>query len=355
MEDGIIGEWGDFITYSPITPFPYKLYSMQIDVGASISELLYVHQAVTIPGLGAFVSSYKPANIDQVEGKIAPPSKQIQFNKNLLIDDGLLVKQLREQYRLSYGEAMRAVDDYAKEVKGKIENREIVTFPKVGRLYKDYEQNYQFLPDETNFNTDSYGLPTLEYYPVVRTSQEKVLAAAAANITAAKNLQQKSWLQRNLLLVSSLSAFVIAGSVYLLLQNPKSEPITEEETISSIPVSPKRYNVSPSENDGATAGVEEVNDRSIADAEADDSDSEAATLKPGTKSAIITIGTFSKPDNVERLIKKIYKAGYEPFTEKVGKNTRVGVQLKYDNTSELNNIVKEISAAFDTKAVIHKK
>ncbi|MFN7115619.1 MAG: hypothetical protein ACK4TA_02410 [Saprospiraceae bacterium] len=324
---------------------------MQIDVGACIAELLYEHQSVTIPGLGAFVSAYKPANIDQVEGKIAPPSKQISFNKNLLIDDGLLVKQLREKFRLSYGEAMRTVDDYAREVKEKIDRREIVTFPKVGRLYKDYEQNYQFLPDETNFNTDSYGLPTLEYFPVVRTVQEKTQAAAASKPYTPVKITQKNWLQRNLLLVSSLGAFVVAGSVYILLQNPKS--VALEEPTPSVPTA--RYNVSPSENEETAADVEEVNARSTPDTEADDSASEAATLKPGTKSAIITIGTFSNPDNVERLIKRIYKAGYEPYTEKVGKNTRVGVQFKYDKSSELTAAVREVSQEFDTKASIYKK
>lgn len=324
---------------------------MQIDVGACIAELLYEHRSVTIPGLGAFVSDYKPANIDQVEGKIAPPSKQINFNKNLLIDDGLLVKQLREKYRLSYGEAMREVDAYSKSVKEMIERREIVTFPQVGRLYKDYEQNYQFLPDGTNFNSDSYGLPTLEYYPVVRTSQEKAQAVAASKIAASIKVQQKSWVQRNLLLVSSLGAFVIAGCVYFLLQNPKNESIVQEETSPSVPAI--NYNVSPLENNGKAADVEEVNDRAVADA--DDSNSEAATLKPGTKAAIITIGTFSKPDNVQRLIKRIYEAGYEPFTEKKGKNTRVGVQLKYDNDAALNKVVNEVSKEFDTKAVIYKK
>jgi len=328
--------------------FPVKQKIMHIDIGACIADLLYEHKSVTIPGLGAFVSAYKPANIDQVEGKLAPPSKQISFNKNLLIDDGLLVKQLREKYRLSYGEAMRTVDDYAGKVKESIERREIVTFPKVGRLYKDYEQNYQFLPDETNFNTDSYGLPVLEYMPVMRTAQEKAQAAAATQQAPVK-IKKKNWLQRNLLLVSSIGVFVIAGSVYVLLQNPISKNELQEEVAPSVPTA--RYNVSPSESD--ETDVAEVNAQG--NDEADDSASESATLKPGTKSAIIMIGTFSKQENVERLIKKIYENGYEPYTEKKGAAMRVGVQMKYERTADLNAAVNSISKEFDAKAAIYKK
>ena len=317
---------------------------MQIDVGASISALLYEHPSVTIPGLGALVGAYKPAAIDPLEGKIVPPSRQISFNRNLLIDDGLLVKHLREKYHLSYGEAMREVDAYAKQVKDSIERREIVTFPQVGRLYKDYEQNYQFLPEETNFNVESYGLPALAYYPVARTTQEKIQAATAKK-EAPVRLQKKNWLQRNLLLVSCIGAFVVAGGVYLLLQHPKETKIVEEE-MPSIPTS--RYNVGPADEETAT-------NADLRNDSADDSDSEGATLKPGTKSAIITIGTFGNKENVDRLIKKIYEAGYEPYTEKLGKNTRVGIQMPYERTAELTKAKETISKEFNTKAAIYKK
>lgn len=323
---------------------------MQIDVGARIADLLYENQSVTIPGVGAFVAAYKPAGIDQIEGKILPPAKQISFNKNLLIDDGLLVKQLREKYRLTYGEAMRAVDDFAKQVKDKIERREIVSFPQVGRLYKDYEQNYQFLPDETNFNTDSYGLPTLEYFPIARTPQEKVQAVAEVKkLATVPRARKKNWLQRNLLLVSAVAALLITTSVYVLIQNPKTN--TQEGALPDVPAA--RVNIPPSEQEGAAA--EEINTRDNEDIESDNADTESATLKPGTKSARIAIGIFSKKENVDRLIKKIYEAGYEPFTEKVGSSTRVGIQMKYDRSEELSRALQNIRKEFNTKATVYKK
>ena len=44
----------------------------------------------------------------------------------------------------------------------------MVNIPGVGRLYKDFESNIQFIPDSTNFNKDSFGLPTIKFYPILR-------------------------------------------------------------------------------------------------------------------------------------------------------------------------------------------
>lgn len=322
---------------------------MQIDVGACIAELLYEQQAVTIPGLGAFVTAYKPANIDQVEGKIMPPSKQISFNRNLLIDDGLLVKCLREKFHLSYGEAMRSVEEFATNVKETIERREIVTFAGLGRLYKDYEQNYQFLPDGVNFNADAYGLPTMDYFPIARNAPEKNHSATTTkSLGVPIGARPQNWVQKNLLLVTTVAVLTVAGGVYLLLYFPKDQP-QEQAVAPSVPTS--RYNVRPAYN-GETA--EETAADGIAN-DSDESDTERATLAPGQKYCIITIGKFGKQENVERLIKKIYEEGFEPYTEKSGKLTRVGVQMKYEKESEVQEALRTIRKKIEPNAAVLKK
>lgn len=325
---------------------------MQIDVGACIADLLHEQQSVTIPGLGAFVTAHKPATIDAVEGKIVPPAKQISFNKNLLIDDGLLVKSLREKFHLSYGEAMRAVDEFAKSVKETIERREIVHFQAVGRLYKDFEQQYQFLPDGTNFNTDAFGLPALEYFPVGRPTAVKASPPPVKKSVVATSATQnaKNWVQQNLLLVSSAGVLVLTVSIYLLVFNQKEPPQEQEAAPPSIT---SRYNVGPSEEEIEAA--ENATNLTPAEEDTDESASESATLSPKQKYAVISIGLFANKENVERLIKKIYEEGYEPYAQKSGKGTRVGVQLKYDRSSELNETLRAIQKKFGTKAVILKR
>ena len=75
---------------------------MQIDIGAYIADLLFQNSAVNIPGLGGFTTRYKTASIDHVQGKIAPPAKEIGFNKNLVLDDGILVNYIKDRHQLTF-------------------------------------------------------------------------------------------------------------------------------------------------------------------------------------------------------------------------------------------------------------
>ncbi len=333
---------------------------MQINVGASIAELLYEHQSVSLPGLGSFITSYKPATIDQVEGKIQPPSKQLNFNRNLLMDDGLLVQHLRKKYNVSYPTAMLAIEQFVSDAKMAIEKREIFTIPGVGRLYKDYEQNFKFLPDDVNFNTDAYGLPTLQFYPVLRsqrgTASKQAVAAAdlqpqPVSIRTTKTGKRVGkWFQRNLAIVSSVAVIAIALVVYFqfFYQSPVESAVPSE-----------RYNVSPS----LTTADEKIEnptgsivgeDDPVAD-DTDETDTEGVTARPDQQYVMIGIGMFSQPGNVERLVKQIYEEGYEPFTEKVGNLTRVGIRRAYDDEQDVQKTLEDIRQKFGVKAQVLKK
>lgn len=351
---------------------------MQIDVGAYIAELLYENDVVNIPGLGGLVAKYKSATIDQVQGKLHPPSKDLGFNSNLVVNDGLLVNYVKEKNQLSYGDALKAVEEYVKSVKETIAKREIVVFPNVGRLYMDYEKNLQFLPDNNNFNTDVYGLPTVQFYPVMRTDK----AEATKNpVTSAKtNIQSKTilstqiskWFQEYLPYIGGVSIILIGLGVYFTFFNESPEM---PNNIQKVPG--KKINVSPTltededelalddladdETDEAaiavvpndeTDEVEEIPDEAAEEDEpfGDEIDTEEATPAPGQKVAKIVVGSFGSESNVKKLIKKIYEMGYEPYTEKAGSLTRVGVQMAYDEESEARKALNEIRKKFDKNA-----
>ena len=354
---------------------------MQIDVGAYIADLLYEHDVVNIPGLGGLVAKYKSAAIDQVQGKIHPPSKDLGFNGNLVVNDGLLVNYVKEKHQLSYGDALKAVEEYVKEVKETIARREIVVFPNVGRLYMDYEKNLQFLPDNTNFNTDVYGLPTVQFYPVMR-SERSTAQAVKPGTTARENIESKTvlsnqiskWFQEYLPYIGGVSVILVGLGLYFTFFNDSPEL---PKNIQKVPAS--KLNVSPSleedeladnqtdtdeaaiavvPNDPADAVDEEENtsDEPFADEITEeeqgnaDLDTEEATPSPGQKAARIIIGSFGNEDNVKRLIKRIYEKGYEPYTEKAGRLTRVGVQMAYDEESEARKALQAIRKEFDKNA-----
>lgn len=144
---------------------------MQIDIPVHIEKLLFLHDTLTIPGFGTFTATKTPASSDYVGGTVTPPSKSLTFTENLATDDGILVNDIAVAYSISTEDARKAVAEYVDKMQGLLNQREIVTLPNVGRLYKNYVQKIQFLPDTTNFNPESFGLPPLQFSPLARSRE----------------------------------------------------------------------------------------------------------------------------------------------------------------------------------------
>ena len=144
---------------------------MQIDIPAHIEKLLFLHDTLTIPAFGTFTATKTPAAVDYSGGTVSPPSKSLTFSENLTIDDGVLVNDIAVTHGISTEDARRALEEFVEKMQGLLNQREIVTLPNVGRLYKNYVQKIQFLPDTTNFNPESFGLPPLQFSPLARSRE----------------------------------------------------------------------------------------------------------------------------------------------------------------------------------------
>lgn len=328
---------------------------MKSELGPYISALLYTNETVNVPGLGSFVSSYAPAGIDPVQGELSPPSKQLVFNQNLLMDDGLLVQYISEQEGISLSLASERVASYAQAIKTAIANREMVHFTGLGRLYKNYEGQYQFVPDGENYSTDAYGLPNVKYYPVGRASRstEQVpVAAASAEHTGFWG----RWLNSGLVTALVVAAVVVGVAIYALSTLNRSEALIEEEA-QRVPTA--RVNVRPSEAEPIVPpSAEQVPGSRPAEpkeSELEEVDTESPTVAPDQRSFVIIIGSFGNAENVERLVQQIYEAGYEPYTERSGGLTKVGIQKAYDRPAEIKETLREVRKEFSKGAVVYRR
>lgn len=154
---------------------------MQIDIANHIEKLLFLHDALTIPSFGAFSARPSSASADYAGGTVAPPSKTLTFNENITTDDGLLVQDVAKMNGVSSEKARQTVQEFVDNIQEMLNRREIVTLPGIGRLYKNYVQKIQFLPDAANFNAESFGLPPLQFSPIAR-SREVVDTTTASNV-----------------------------------------------------------------------------------------------------------------------------------------------------------------------------
>ena len=82
-----------------------------------ISELLYIEDCIIIPDFGGFIVNDKSATINEKSGEIAPPSKTILFNSQLVNNDGLLINHIAKEENISHKECLTNVLAISKKLK----------------------------------------------------------------------------------------------------------------------------------------------------------------------------------------------------------------------------------------------
>jgi nucleoid DNA-binding protein len=130
-----------------------------VKLGKYIQLLLPEYETVIIPGFGAFVSTYKPAEIDKDSGEIKPPSKAVTFNQKIRNNDGLLVATIAEKEGISHFEALQKIEKEREDMLYRLDKGEKIVLEKIGELQYDEQHNIQFNPIEgENFLLDAFGL-----------------------------------------------------------------------------------------------------------------------------------------------------------------------------------------------------
>lgn len=149
-----------------------------MDISVYVSELLWEHDCVIIPGFGGLICSYKPATIQPVTNLVSPPSKAISFNKNLQNNDGLLVNYISSKKYITFSETLNIIQDWVDSTNALLKNNEEVMLKKTGKLFLDVEGNLQFEPDfSVNYLKTSYGLKSFVAEPVLR--EGRIVTAGA--------------------------------------------------------------------------------------------------------------------------------------------------------------------------------
>lgn len=155
-----------------ILPFKTK----KVNLGPYLHELLLEHETVIVPGFGAFISNYKPAEINRETNKITPPSKEITFHQKIRNNDGLLVGRVAEGEAVSHFDALKLIEKERENIIYQLDKGEEVFFENTGILFRNEKNEIDFEPQtEENLLLDSFGLEPLSLEP----EQEKEIAAGA--------------------------------------------------------------------------------------------------------------------------------------------------------------------------------
>ncbi len=328
---------------------------MKVDVAGSISELFFTKERVVLPGFGGFVAVEKPAAVDFVKGSVQPPGRTLEFKRELVLDDGTLISHLSEKYGLTEAQAKERVEAFVKDLELKLERKEIVEIPKVGRLYLDFEKKVRFLPEGTNFKQESFGLPTVQFYPVMRDRKELLekssspLPAKPKPAPLSTSNGQWRWLQPLVLGLLLLSALVMLVSIFFLM---KDEPALQPQP----PGIQERLNTKPGRDQAGSLPLDDPEDlqdleEENAPASEDEpaADVESPTPAPNLKEVFIVLHSFGSAENAEKFATQLFEDGYNAHSLRDGNLIRVGVLYTYERDVELRRVMDTFTQKYKTR------
>jgi len=343
---------------------------MQIDIPAHIEKLLFLHDALVIPGFGGFTATRTPASTDFVGGTVNPPAKTLAFSENLTIDDGLLTADIANAHGLSSEDAGRTVEEFVEKMRNLLDQREIVTLPGVGRLYKNYVQKIQFLPDATNFNAASYGLPPLQFSPIAR-SREVELTPSAPDFnsngpytaqplspTPPPPMPEPTFAPERagggssagtalgiFLLLAALTAGIWYWQYRKKAAEPEQKPDTEK-TKTKQPTTDEKEVAEIPTNDNPTDALSEDTDQAVKEAlEAKEKEArEKVNIARNGRECILIVASLSDKNNAEKLRKRLAEEDYQEFYEQKGGKHIVGIRFFYLKSAEIEEKKKALMA-----------
>ena len=127
-----------------------------------IRQLLTDNEMVIIPGFGAFISEYQPAEIDDATDELKPPSTRLIFNPQIRNNDGLLVGYVAELTRNSHFEALQKIEKERDNIIYQLDKGEKVELENLGTLYYNADNQVEFISEsDKNLSHESFGLESV--------------------------------------------------------------------------------------------------------------------------------------------------------------------------------------------------
>lgn len=316
-----------------------------------ISELLFDHDCVILPGFGGFLTNYSGARIHPIRHSFSPPGRTVIFNANLRTNDGLLTDYVCRSESIPYKDASLKVNEFASRCMRELESGREIEFRNIGRCRMGKEKNIIFEPDEhANYLSDAFGLPSFVSPAIkretVRERIEKQLTPRPAGTTEKKHRRLRpaaGW--------AAGIAIPVAAALLLYFYNPGILDQLDKSYASFVPTV-KFGKATHQPVTSSTSNTAEFNDfrvipEVVAEPEqAEPSLPEAAAEKPGlpalTKYQVV-VGSFSNETNARHYVEKLRAKNYDASIVGTNRNglSRVSINGS-DNKSEAIRIMERI-------------
>lgn len=136
-------------------------------IPSAIASLLYDHDTVIVPGLGAFVRHDRSAHVNVITNEFQRPSSSISFDPQQREENALVSDYLMACDGLSDEEARTAIATFVSECFASLKDEGSVSLPELGMLTMNEQHSLMLEPlADLNFNGDAFGLEDLNPQPV---------------------------------------------------------------------------------------------------------------------------------------------------------------------------------------------
>ena len=327
-----------------------------------ISELLFDHDCVILPGVGGFLTNYSGARIHPIRHSFQPASRTVVFNANLRTNDGLLIDYVGRQEGISYQDASVMVNNYASGIMRDLEAGNTVELQHIGSCRMGREKNIIFTPDESsNFLADAFGLPSFVSPAIKRESVRQRLEKQLTPTPSAPREEKKRSLRPVANWAAGL-AIPITAALLLYMFNPtiidgpgksyatfvptikfdKSDPIkveTESADFTKFRVIPEKPATS---NGQAESNILKPEARSQ---EPESPEPRTASPAPVLTKYQIVVGAFSKVSNAEKYVTELQAKNFDASIVGESRNglTRVAINGSNDKQEAIGmmNTIRE--------------
>ncbi len=202
-----------------------------MDINKYIKELIIKNECIILSGFGGFETHYKPAHLDNVTGKLVPPSKQVVFRPDYKKDNGVLVHFVAGKEGIALDKAYEIIDDFIGNIVYKLDIGGSYVLEGLGKFIKHSDGRLVFMPSEDeNFLIDSYGLSEVSI-PRKEKKEDRVVVEDQSLET---NDVKRSY---KVLYLVTIIAVILSGMIILIykfdLFNKLERLITNTEILKS--------------------------------------------------------------------------------------------------------------------------
>jgi hypothetical protein len=325
---------------------------MLIDLYPIIQPLISSYHRLYVSGLGTFSEKYIPAKEDSINAKLLPPDTIIVFEPGGNGDSTLFHNEVKRRFSVDDAMASEAIRLFSKNIHDALDLHNSVEIPNLGRLYYNVEHKIAFVPRLKVFENDSFGLPEVPFVEILPsdTQVQKDINTEKIPPVPPSNPMMK-------FVVLSIILVTLSVGVYFIVTTPLIEgklvKVKEMFKDWNDDAKEEKKNIAPEVNPVDTSSEvvdfpeDEEGGKPVIKSEPVKTES---TIEPSYVK--IAIGVYGNPDNAARVIAKIEKAGFIPFSEKVGSLTKVGVKQEYKSVAEKLEIFEKVRSNIEKTAVI---